>query len=298
MGYFIFHPYITAPLLLLALALIPAKSKLNTGFNILIVGMYVFVLYKVIPWPNYGSYYLRYFYIFLFLLTCGRPVKRIQQLPVNSKKHAWLWLPKGLVMIFLLFVFSEVVSTTYTKNVNTINLEFPLKNGIFYTHQGGMNPITNYHSSFLDKYAYDFDRLNQWGRSWSNSLFRPEDLNNYNIFEDTVYSPCDGEIIEVIEHYPDHNTGNLDDFNTPANKIVIEYNKCHVELLHISRNSVAVNEQDSVTTGQPLALVGNTGRSRNPHLHIHAYNPYNFFDASVVILFDNKVLKRNDIIKN
>lgn len=298
MGDIIFHPFITAPLLLFALAFIKPKSKFSVLLNLLVVGIYIFILYKVVLWPDYGSYYLRYFYVLLFITTCIKPIRSIKDLPVFSMRF-WLWLPKVLVLAFLLFVLSEVITTTSTKNVSTIELTFPLKNGEYYVHQGGSSPITNYHSGFLDKHAYDFDKLNKWGRSWNNSLFRSNDLNDYNIFKDTVYSPCNGIIVAVAENFYDHNIGKLDDFKDSANRIVIRTGSYNVFLLHLLNNSIVVNIGDSVIIGQPLAMVGNSGRSKNPHLHIHAILRKKMpFEEKALILFNGKTLPRNTIIQS
>jgi hypothetical protein len=303
---FIYHPFIIAPVLFLALAFLPAKSKFNTIFNILIVGLYTFIIYKVVPWPDYGSYYLRYFYLLLFLTSCLKPIARFKGLPFFSGKIQWKWaikifgFIKILVLLFLIWIFVKVVTTSSIKNIKTIELSFPLKSGEYYIHQGGINSVTNYHRSFWDKYAYDIDKINRCGKTWSNEVFPPDNIVLYDIFKDTVYSPCAGKVVEVVKHFKDHGTGELNDFKDDGNKIVIQKGEYQVTLLHLSHNSTLVIEGDSIFEGQPLGLVGNSGRSKKPHLHIHAYHPdsNNPYEANVLILFNGELFVRNDMLKS
>jgi hypothetical protein len=303
-GQFIYHPFIIAPLLFLALAFVPAKSKFNTVFNILIVGLYTFIIYKIVPWPDYGSYYLRYLYLLLFLAACIKSIKKFKNLPVFSEKYQWRWavrvfgFVKILCLVLLLWIFSKVVTTHSIKNIKTLELSFPLKNGKYYIHQGGVNSVTNYHRSFWDKYAYDIDKINGWGKTWSNDLLPPDNINLYNIYKETIYSPCSGKVVEVVEQFKNHETGELNDFKDNGNKIVIQKGEYQITLLHLSKNSVLVNEGDSIFEGQPLGLVGNSGRSKKPHLHIHAYHPDSKkpYEANVLILFKGKLFVRNDLI--
>lgn len=109
-----------------------------------------------------------------------------------------------------------------------------------------------------------------------------------------------GKVVEVIEHFKDHETGELNEFKDDGNKVVIQKGEYQITLLHLSKNSVLVNEGDSVFEGQPLGLVGNTGRSKKPHLHIHAYYPdsKNTYEANILILFKGKALLRNEIVNS
>jgi murein DD-endopeptidase MepM/ murein hydrolase activator NlpD len=44
-------------------------------------------------------------------------------------------------------------------------------------------------------------------------------------------------------------------------------------LCHLTEGSVAVTEGQPVSAGDVLGLVGNSGRSTEPHLHLHAVGP-------------------------
>lgn len=73
------------------------------------------------------------------------------------------------------------------------------------------------------------------------------------------------------------------------------------------RGSVAVRADERVRRGQPLARVGNSGNSSEPHLHLHAVRftapppletPFLLREgAAVPVLLDGRFLKRNDLFR-
>ena len=290
----LFHPLISAPLIAFAISSCRAKSRINSALNIVTVCTYSYVLYSIVPWPDYGTYYLKYVITVALLIACISPIIQIVHLP-NYCKSIWLQLPKGILLLYLSLLVAKISSTTGMENMKVVELNFPLKHGKFYIHQGGVNRISNYHGGLTERFAYDIDRMNHLGQIWSHSLLEPNELRLYNVYGDTIYSPCGGEVIQVVELNKDHEIGDLQDFQSEANKITISYNNYHIEILHLMNGSSMVQVGDYLSQGQPLAIVGNTGRSKRPHLHIHAYDPYDFFDPAVVITFNDKVLSRNSV---
>src|SRR5688572_27869926 len=131
MGEILYHPFITAPLVFFALAFIPSQSKYSTILNISIVALYIFILYKTVSWPDYGSYYLKYFYLLIFIVACIKPIKKFKKLSTFKGKVTLKWLFRffSLIKILVLFLFAFVIvkfySTPLTKEI--VNIEFPLK---------------------------------------------------------------------------------------------------------------------------------------------------------------------------
>ena len=67
-------------------------------------------------------------------------------------------------------------------------------------------------------------------------------------------------------------------------------------LAHMQRNSVRVAVGDVVKPGDVLGLVGNSGNTSEPHLHIHVQNVADFFDPNAVGLpleFENYLANGN-----
>lgn len=83
--------------------------------------------------------------------------------------------------------------------------------------------------------------------------------------EDGNYDRCHGSV-----------DGGIDCDGNPmvANAIYLEHaNGYRSHYLHLMRDSLLVEVGDVVECGQPLALVGSSGRSAQPHLHFHVRGP-------------------------
>lgn len=284
----IYHPYIVGLPLLIALAFIPAKSKLSFIFNSIIVGLYIYIIYNITLWVEYGSYYLKFLFILFFIGAFYNGLRIINQSTPTKR-----WLQILLFTLKIITFFALVIVTieiNLEKEEPTIDLSFPLKNGTFY--------ITNEHIDYTQSYAFDITKLNKLGREW-NGFFKPTDLNNYIIYKDTVYSPCNGIVSDVERSQLDHRIGDLEEFKIPANKVVIKVGDKSVELLHLLYNSTFVDEGDSICVGQPIGLVGNSGMSRHPHLHINVVKNDVLLEylPSIPFSLDKKIIT-NSLYKN
>lgn len=164
---------------------------------------------------------------------------------------------------------------------------------------GGANELINHHCSVsAQKYAIDILRLNYLG--FRANKWTPKELDDFCIFGSVIYSPCDGMIVESVDLCddlqpmimdPEHPAGNYLAINKSGSEIV-------VILAHLMKNSLLVKKGDTVKKGQPLAKVGNTGNTSEPHLHIHAVlnhtGDFLFTAAGVPITFNDRFLVRND----
>ena len=85
-----------------------------------------------------------------------------------------------------------------------------------------------------------------------------------------------------------------------GNVIVIELDSGHfVVLAHLRHGTLRVREGDRVRKGDRLALVGNSGNTTMPHLHLQVQTHLDIWDPdnrSVPFGFepDGRVLARND----
>ncbi|MFC2081921.1 M23 family metallopeptidase [Candidatus Bipolaricaulota bacterium] len=82
-----------------------------------------------------------------------------------------------------------------------------------------------------------------------------------------VVAAADGEVVDVKF---DSNEGDDDwELRNKANYVLIEHLDGYRTLyLHLQHNEVFVEKGDQVRRGEPIALSGNTGYSKGPHLHI------------------------------
>jgi murein DD-endopeptidase MepM/ murein hydrolase activator NlpD len=94
---------------------------------------------------------------------------------------------------------------------------------------------------------------------------------------------------------PDSPVNELYKASRGMNQVVLQCGDVRVLMGHLLQGSITVQEEDWVQAGQPLGKVGNSGKSKRPHLHIQADKSSGDFDP-VPVLFDGMFLVRNSIV--
>ncbi len=116
------------------------------------------------------------------------------------------------------------------------------------------------------RYALDFVRTEQ-GLS-----FRGQGalLTDYHAFDLPVLSPVWGRVLACRTDIPDHAPGEINLQDNWGNHVLIGLGGGDAVLLaHLRQGSVAVLPGQQVEPGTPIARLGNSGRSTQPHLHLH-----------------------------
>ena len=164
--------------------------------------------------------------------------------------------------------------------------------------QGGDSPLQNHHLvAYNQHFALDLVRL-EGGR-----IFAEGDGNAaVHSWEAPLKSPADGTVVVARGGMEDSDGVNfvteLED--AAGNVVVIELDSGHfVVLAHLRQGTLRVGEGDRVRAGDPLALVGNSGNTTMPHLHLQVQTHPGLWDEgnrSVPFAFgpDGRVLARND----
>lgn len=179
--------------------------------------------------------------------------------------------PNALFLVGFAGVLGYVVPATLP-NADARSIASPLGAGHFIMAHGGGNTLINYHASHkAQRHAVDIVALNGSGFRVAGIL--PDDPAQYAIFGVSVVSPCNGEVISASDGLPDLSPPETDRGNAAGNHIVLDCAGVRLELAHLQRGSVAVVPGDRLSVGQPIARVGNSGNSSEPHLHIHAVDP-------------------------
>lgn len=107
------------------------------------------------------------------------------------------------------------------------------------------------------------------------------------------------KVVTAVDGLPDHDPPATDTVNLAGNHVVIECQSVAVALAHLQSGSVAVGAGDAVTTGQPVGLVGNSGNTSEPHLHIHAVRASSgsiLEGEGVPLLFEERFPVRNTLL--
>jgi hypothetical protein len=183
-----------------------------------------------------------------------------------------------------------------------IEISPPLASGVYFVAQGGGSSEVNHHFPVeCQRFALDILRLN-WltMRAWG---FFPRQLGRYAIYGTPVLSPVAGVVTAVVDGLPDMDPWVQQDADHIAgNHIVIQCAAgpdTFVGLAHLLAGSIQVRVGDTVSVGQPLARVGNSGNTTEPHLHIHAKmggEPDCMLDGEGVPLrIHGRFLMRNDL---
>ena len=270
-------------------------------FSTTVLICFSYIIYQYIPWTTYGSAYFKYLYLGYFIIISILSLKFAKRI---EKSELSIWFKIGkytLKTVLIVFIFTILfvdISARKDNPLKEINLDFPFRNGTYYITSGGNNLLLNYHLELDETYyhrAFDINKLGKFGTSGSSLISEIDNNTDSYIYADSVFSPCSGTITTVFKNEKDHPPGNINDFrNLKPNLVAIKNDEYHVVLAHFKQNSIVVDSLDIISKGDFVGLVGNSGKSSSPHLHIHArdknLNP-------VEILFNDKKYKKNDIIK-
>lgn len=144
---------------------------------------------------------------------------------------------------------------------SAVAIEMPLC-GRWYVSQGPFGSV-----SHEKMWAYDLVRLDAHGRT--SLPPRSEKLEDYYAYKEEIVSPVDGLVRVAADRVQDSPPLRPLDRDAVVNEIYLGADDGFgVALVHLAPKSLKVKVGDAVTAGQPLALVGNSGVSDAPHLHL------------------------------
>lgn len=234
---------------------------LATGWFVYLYGTWVYL-----------SVYLKYAFAALIFITLFIGLIRNRQ---NYRKPGSGKVAANIFGASLLSLLCVLYYTGINGKPRTVALQFPLKTGKYFILQGGKGlPANLFHYSYRGAiYAIDIARLDERGNR-AKKIFSDR-LEDYHIFNDTVYSPCAGRIINVRNDNPDNIPPHRKRGPHNLNAVLIEADSFYVFMGHFRQGSVIVTEGQNVQAGQPIAQVGNSGMSLEPHLHIQAHTKKN-----------------------
>ncbi|AWW73931.1 hypothetical protein CD351_05770 [Erythrobacter sp. KY5] len=190
----------------------------------------------------------------------------------------------------------------------SIQLASPLPSGAgFCALSAGSNLVLNLHyvegektAASYEKHSVDFVKIAPNGTrtisafSWHPKPIGPED---YGVFGAPVSAPCAGEVVEAVNDQPDNLAGHRFRRLDGANRVTIRCEETLVMLAHLKRGSVGVEVGEMLAIGEPIGVVGNSGNTEEPHLHIHAQTDVgDGASLPVVMRFDGRYFARGDCL--
>ena len=286
---------------LIALCWSKFPSKLNWLITLLTLAAYSVHIFLTGRW-DWLSYYLRFLLPILFIIAAFQSFIKAKSLPLYPPKKFRNFLNLGiaaLVMMVFLASLKSYIPQGYFFTGSSIDLSFPLKNGVYYVAHGGNSFPINYHNTHpTQRYALDITKLNVLGTR-ANGLY-PRSLTDYAIFGETLYSPCDGTIANLVNDLPNLVPGESDRKNPAGNHILLRCQGADILMAHLLKGSITSQVGSLVKSGDAIAKIGNSGNTGEPHLHIHARKANtgkSILDGEgLPITFDGKFLVRNSLL--
>jgi len=308
----LFVQYLILPLILMSILLIIRyRCKLAWIIIALVTLSYLILLHFSAVWEMSVGFYTRYILEVLLLIVCIYSYRKLKGKPFLVKTKIPGYLGYG-IGFFALIVFTILNVTNFRACIyheEVVKLAFPFHDGTYLINDGGDGSISrlmNYHYqdennirrayNKAQRYANDIMKLDAFGFEGKNfAVGNEKDLNSYYIYDETVYSPCDGEVYFVQDGHADimPNQTVVD----TGNGVVIKMGDVFIQLWHLKKDSILVKQGDMVKIGEPLGKIGNSGITKTPHLHIEACTKHWLYGDGVPIFYDSKNPIKNSLYK-
>lgn len=169
-------------------------------------------------------------------------------------------------------------ATAYDSYEPKVSLRLPFR-GTWTAMNADRNSSNHHYVNPNQQFAVDW--LIRDGHSKS---FRGDGKRNsdYYAYGQEVLAPAAGVVVTVVDGVPENEPGpeHVDNYNLVGNSIVVDFgNREYALFAHLIPGSTKVHVGDHVTAGQPLARVGNSGHSTEPHLHCQLMDAPRLTDA-------------------
>ena len=180
---------------------------------------------------------------------------------------------------------------------DAVTIDLPFE-GVWFVASGGRSPLVNGHYALrTQRHALDLFQVvdGQTHRGGADLL------GNYHAYGKRLLAPGDGRVTTVIDSRPDAPVGDDDLEHPEGNIVVIDIGAGrYVLYAHLKQGSARVRVGDRVVSGQDIGLVGDSGNSDEPHLHIQVQSSPSFELSdddleTFPILFRDTIVIRDDV---
>lgn len=256
--------------LLLWLAFRPARHKLVrifqiTGIAVFLLALHLAGLWIVPPWWTPWIYWG----IFAIALWLGLIMPTRSGLTLLDYALVIFWVGTAG---FGGWVLDQALNARTPPSGEIATLATPLLVGRFYVANGGSREILNSHLRTLPRATTG--HRNYWGQSYGIDI---TEMDRWGLRANeaiTVLAPCAGRVQRAHNGNVD---GNPVDLASPTaragNYALIRCGQFDILLAHFRIGSLQVTSGQLVRVGQPIGILGSSGASDIPHLHIHAQRP-------------------------
>jgi hypothetical protein len=146
--------------------------------------------------------------------------------------------------------------------------------GEWMTLAGGPQRDRNYNATTAAiRYAYDFTKVVD-GKKFALDGAKNED---FHCWGEPIYAPTGGQVVRVKNDVVDNTPGEVTSNEIFGNHVVIEAGESeYVFVWHLKHRSVRVKAGDEVSPSTVIGECGNSGRSVEPHVKVHAQTELDF----------------------
>jgi murein DD-endopeptidase len=172
-----------------------------------------------------------------------------------------------------------------------LTLSPPFHGGTWLAGDGPANTTNHRRSIFaIDGHLYSPERFAiDWLKVGPNGDSRHDGSarnDNWWGWGEPVLAVADGEVTEVVDEFPDNTPRVLPPVtldNIGGNHVILKIapNR-YVCYAHLQHGSIKVRLHDHVRTGDPLALLGNSGNTTGAHLHLQVTDRNSMLEAQGV----------------
>ena len=270
------------------------------------VALHAHVAGPIWAWIGFGWRWLPLGAAVAAMLWSARQASPRPILPPRTRRRFAHTTVRGAVVV-VLGVSLLHLHLARTAPAGAVDLAFPLEQGRYVVLQGGASRVLNHHRAVpAQAHAVDLVALNRHGQRARG--VRPERLEAYEIFDRAVLAPCDGTVMGASDGTPDTPIGEKHQGGPAGNHVLlscaVEGREITVLLAHLRAGSVTVGVGGEVGRGAPLGRVGSSGRSTEPHLHVHAVRGRGRSLDTVIaggeaipLTFEGRGLARNVVIE-
>jgi hypothetical protein len=226
--------------------------------------MYVFVFQRGML---FVPTWLKALFVFLFLAWIVWEI--FMAWGVKPGKFIWKGIANFVLAVIMILIggyigiYQYSLANQFPSAEEGIIIHLPF-DGVWVATGAGATGLTNHHDRIpSQKYAIDFARIGDNGKLFFGVGTSSQDSHTWGA---EVLSPVSGTVVFAIDSLEDDNSKQY----LAGNHVIIQKSDTvFVALAHLMQYSLYVQTGDFLNPGDPIALVGNSGNSDFPHLHIH-----------------------------
>ena len=260
----------SVPILLLITTLLYLKVQSRPGFS----GVLIFY---------FAPFAISFLSVIFIIIGIIRSLKK--------RPFFTRWRTIGFSLLILLCFSGTIYNSypsSYDEKPSKVKFRLPLDT-IITVAWGGATEKINYHKIAPEQcWAYDLLVVHN-KKSYTGDSSK---IENYYCYGLPIISPTNGKVVNVVNNNPDELIGALGGGESPeGNFITIEVAKKEfLFICHMKPNSIKVKIGDTVSQGQLLGQVGNSGNTSEPHIHIHLQDRNDAIGEGIPLYFHNYIV--------